>query len=87
MIARTRPTTAKPVTRRNGPTAALAEARQAGLLDGEPTERIRFRAPKALVEAAKRESGAADTVELGLLGLAMLAQPDPTSPPLQKDPG
>ena len=57
----------------------LEEARRAGLLDGERTEHVSFRAPKALVEAAKRESGATKLTELGLLALAMLAQPDPTA--------
>jgi len=57
----------------------MDEARRAGLLDGEKTEHVSFRAPKALVEAAKRESGATKPTELGLLALALLAQPDPTA--------
>ncbi len=57
----------------------LEEARRAGLLDGDRTEHVSFRAPKALVEAAKRESGATKLTELGLLALAMLAQPDPAA--------
>jgi hypothetical protein len=57
----------------------LEEARRAGLLDGDRTEHVRFRAPKALIEAAKRESGLSKPTELGLLALAMLAQPDPTA--------
>jgi hypothetical protein len=57
----------------------LAEARRAGLLDGNRTEHLSFRAPKALIEAAKRQSGATRPTELGLLALAMLAQPDPTA--------
>ena len=57
----------------------LEEARRAGLLDGDRTEHLSFRAPKALIEAAKRESGATRPTELGLLALAMLAQPDPTA--------
>src|SRR6266849_6510199 len=60
-----------------GPAAALEEARRAGLLDGDRTEHVSFRAPPALVEAAKRESGVASPTELGILALAMLAQPDP----------
>jgi hypothetical protein len=56
---------------------ALQEAREFGLLDGEKTEHISFRAPKALLEAARQESGAATLTELGLMALAMLAQPDP----------
>lgn len=59
--------------------AALEEARRAGLLDGEKTEHLSFRAPKALIEAAKRESGVTRPTELGLLALATLAQPDPTA--------
>jgi hypothetical protein len=58
---------------------AMEEARRAGLLDGDKTEHVSFRAPKALVEAAKRESGATKPTEPGLLALAMLAQPDPTA--------
>lgn len=57
--------------------ALLAEARRKGLLDGDKTEHVSFRAPPALVEAAKRETGVTSTTELGLLALAMLAQPDP----------
>lgn len=57
----------------------LEEARRAGLLDGDKTEHVSFRAPKALIEAAKRESGATRLTELGLLALAMLAQPDPVA--------
>lgn len=58
---------------------AMEEARRAGLLDGGKTRHVSFRAPKALIEAAKRESGATKPTELGLLALAMLAQPDPTA--------
>jgi hypothetical protein len=57
----------------------MEEARRAGLLEGDKTEHLSFRAPKALVEAAMRESGATKPTELGLLALAMLAQPDPTA--------
>lgn len=63
----------------NDAAVVLEEARRAGLLDGDRTEHISFRAPKALVEAAKRESGATKLTELGLLALAMLAQPDPAA--------
>jgi hypothetical protein len=38
-----------------------------------------FRAPPALVEAAKRESGITSLTELGIIALAMLAQPDPVA--------
>ncbi|GJE58284.1 hypothetical protein [Methylobacterium trifolii] len=57
--------------------AALEEARRAGLFDGDKTEHVSFRAPPALVEAAKREAGLSSTTELGMLALAMLARPDP----------
>jgi hypothetical protein len=57
--------------------AVLEEARRAGLLNGEKSEHVSFRAPPALVEVAKRETGVTSTTELGLLALAMLAQPDP----------
>ena len=62
-----------------GAAAALEDARRAGLLEGEKTAHISFRAPPALVEAAKRESGVASLTELGILALAMLAQPDPAA--------
>jgi hypothetical protein len=55
----------------------LAEAARLGLLAGEKSEHVSFRAPPALVEAAKRETGVNSTSELGVLALAMLAQPDP----------
>jgi hypothetical protein len=65
--------------RRIGASIVMEEARRAGLLDGDRTEHLSFRAPKALIEAAKRESGVTGPTELGLLALAMLAQPDPTA--------
>jgi hypothetical protein len=57
----------------------MEEARRAGLLDGERTEHVSFRAPRALLEAARRESGVTSPTELGLLALATLAQPDPAA--------
>jgi hypothetical protein len=65
----------------------MEEARRAGLFDGDSTEHVSFRAPKALIEAAKRESGATKPTELGLLALAMLAQPDPTANYMKKNRG
>jgi hypothetical protein len=59
--------------------SVLEEARRAGLFDGDKTEHVSFRAPPALVEAAKREAGIQSTTELGILALAMLARPDPVS--------
>jgi hypothetical protein len=59
--------------------AVLEEARQAGLLAGDKTEHVSFRAPPALIEAARRESGLSSPTELGILALAMLAQPDPVA--------
>ena len=59
--------------------AVLDETRRAGLLSGDKTEHVSFRAPPALVEAAKRETGVSSPTELGILALAMLAQPDPVS--------
>ena len=64
-------------------TAVLDEARQAGLLD-DATEHVSFRAPKALVEAAKRETGLQSTTELGLVALAALARPDPVSEAMKR---
>jgi hypothetical protein len=57
----------------------LEEARRAGLFDGDETQHVSFRAPKALIEAAKRATGVTKPTELGLLALAMLAQPDPVA--------
>src|ERR1700742_3122609 len=57
----------------------IEEARRAGLLDGDKTEHVSFRAPPALVEAAKREAGVSSTSELGVMALAMLARPDPVA--------
>ena len=51
--------------------------RAAGLINGEKSEHVGFRAPSGLIEAAKREAGVTSTTELGLLALALLAQPDP----------
>lgn len=51
----------------------MEEARRAGLLDGDSTEHVSFRAPRALIEAAERESSVTNPKELGLLALAMLA--------------
>ncbi len=65
----------------------MEEARRAGLLDGESTEHVSFRAPKALVDAAKRESGVTKPTELGLMALAMLAQPDPAASYMKKTRG
>lgn len=70
-----------------GASVVMDEARRAGLLDGDSTEHVSFRAPKALVEAAKRESGVIRTTELGLLALALLAQPDPVASFLKKTRG
>ena len=60
-------------------TSILEDARRAGLLDGDKTEHVSFRAPPALVEAAKRGAGVSSTSELGVLALAMLARPDPVA--------
>jgi hypothetical protein len=59
--------------------SVLGEAQRAGLLAGDKTERISFRVPPALVEAAKREAGISSTSELGVLALAMLVRPDPVA--------
>ena len=59
--------------------SVMEEARRAGLLDGEKTEHVSFRAPPALVEAAKRQVGVGSTSALGVLALAMLARPDPVA--------
>jgi hypothetical protein len=76
---------------RTTPTPMLAsvldDARRAGLLDGDKTEHVSFRAPPALVEAAKREAGISSTSELGVIALAMLARPDPVAAFLRRTEG
>ena len=76
---RTPPTDPAAAVSAAGPAHAsvLEEARRAGLLDGEKTEHVSFRAPPALVAAAKRDTGISSTSELGVMALAMLARPDP----------
>ena len=64
----------------------VEEARQAGLLD-DKTEHVSFRAPKALIEAAKRETGLRSTTELGLVALATLARPDPVAAAMRRTRG
>ena len=56
--------------------SVLEEAARAGLLAGERSAHVSFRAPPALVEAAKHATGIASTSELCILALVMLAQPD-----------
>src|ERR1700738_1013177 len=70
-----------------GAAAALEDARRAGLLEGEKTAHVSFRAPAVLIEAAKRESGVTSLTELGILALAMLAQPDPVAAFLKRTRG
>ena len=67
--------------------SVLEEARRAGLLDGDKSEHVSFRAPPALVEAAKREAGVSSTSELGVLALAMLARPDPVGAVFRRSEG
>jgi hypothetical protein len=81
----------KPSTSRQGQPARLSlallqEARQAGLLD-DKTEHVSFRAPKALIDAAKKETGLQSTTELGLVALATLARPDPVAQALRRSRG
>ena len=66
--------------------ALLDEARQAGLLD-DKTEHVSFRAPKALIDAARRETGLRSTTELGLAALAILARPDPVAEAMKRTRG
>ena len=58
---------------------AIEEARRVGLLVGNKSARLSFRAPRALVEAAKRESGMRSVTDLGILALATIAQRDPAA--------
>ncbi len=84
----------KPVeaARRPSPTPQVVKAfvdaaRCAVLLDGERSEHLSFRAPAALVAAARRETGIQSTTELGIAALAALAQPDPVSAFLRRTRG
>ena len=45
--------------------AVFESAKEAGLLEGERTMHVSFRAPPALVEAAMKESGVTSPSELG----------------------
>ena len=65
----------------------MDEARRAGLLDGEKSEHLSFRAPPALIAAAQRESGVSSPTELGILALALLALPDPAAAFLKRTRG
>jgi hypothetical protein len=56
---------------------SVAAARRAGLLDDDASEHLSFRAPKRLVDAARRESGLSSPTQLGIVALSMLAEPDP----------
>jgi len=59
----------KPATAGPSPVqvSMLEEARRTGLLEGEKTEHVSFRAPPA-VEAAKREAGISSTCASGIGG-------------------
>ena len=67
-------------------TALIDEARQDGLLD-DKTEHVSFRASKALIDAAKRETGLRSTTELGLVAPATLARPDPVAAAMRRTRG
>jgi hypothetical protein len=58
---------------------ALEDSAKAGLLDGEPTQTLSLQVPLALIDAAQRESGVLALEDLGLVALALLAQPDPVA--------
>ena len=66
--------------------AVLDEASRAGLLDSA-TEHVSFRVPKALLDAAKEETGLASTTDLGLVAFAALARPDPVSEAMRRTRG
>lgn len=66
---------------------ALEDARLTGLLDGERDVHVSFRAPRALVEAARRISGAKRPTDLGLIALALAAQEDPVAAYLKRTRG
>ncbi len=78
-VTRQRSASKKPPASVSRYASVLEEARRTGLLDGDKSEHVSLRAPPALVEAAKREAGVTSVSELGVLALAMLAQPDPVA--------
>ena len=77
----------EPVRRNSAVAALVGEAHAAGLLSGERAEHMSFRAPAALIAAAKRETGIMSTTELGIAALAALAQPDPVAAFLKRTRG
>ena len=87
MATKTNRTKATRSTIPSSSNAILEDARRAGLLDGDKTEHVSFRAPRALVEAARRETGINSPTELGILALATLAQPDPVAEFLKRTKG
>ena len=63
--------------------ALIGEAREAGLLD-DKTGHARFHAPRALIEAAKRETGPRPATEPGLAALTLLTRPDPVTAAMKR---
>ena len=59
--------------------SALRGASDAGLLSDSETQHVSIRVPKALLEAAKEETGISSNTELGILALSAVAQPDPVT--------
>ena len=57
---------------------SVGEAKAAGLMSGK-SGHVSFRAPSALVEAARRRTGIQSMTELGIAALASLALPDPVA--------
>jgi hypothetical protein len=60
-----------------GQFASVKAAIRAGLFEDDASEHLSFRVPKLLADAARRESGLTSPTELGIVALAMLAEPDP----------
>jgi hypothetical protein len=87
-ISRPRIRRASPLVAANPVNVAIFEsAKQAGLLEGERTTHVSFRAPPALIEAAMQQTGVTSPSELGILALAALAQPDPVAAFMRKNRG
>ena len=66
--------------------ALIEEARLAGLLD-DKTEHVSFRASKALIDAAKQQTGLLSTTDFGIAALTMLARPDPVAAVMRRTRG
>ena len=59
--------------------SVLRGASNAGLLSDSETQHVSIRVPRALLQAAKEETGISSNTDLGILALSAVAQPDPVT--------